>query len=174
MLKPEESIYHKTQYKWDVYYHLPFDKDWTLNSYKKIFTFDTIEEGLFVFDELDNNVLEKCMLFVMKDGITPIWEDEKNKNGSCISFKVLSDDVYRTWKDTIIKIICGDISDTNYMIDCNENNYMETINGISLSPKKNFSILKIWLSTTNIKDSNVYNKLNLLDHKNCIIKKHIE
>ena len=28
------------------------------------------------------------MLFLMRDGIQPIWEDEKNRNGGCFSYKI--------------------------------------------------------------------------------------
>lgn len=158
--------YHKTEHEWNVYYHLPFDTDWSLESYKKIFCFDTIEDALIVLDEFNELSIQKCMIFIMKHTIQPIWEDPENRNGSCISFKIPYNNIYTTWKDTIMKIICNNVSDSENMVNI--------INGISLSPKKKFSILKIWLNTTDIKSSDVFNKLNLLDHENCIIKKHIE
>jgi hypothetical protein len=161
-----ELQYHKIGHEWYVYYHLPFDTDWSLESYKKIFSFDTVEDALIILDEFNELTIQKCMIFIMKNTIQPTWEDPENRNGSCISFKIPYNNIYTTWKDTIMKIICNNISEKENMLD--------VINGISLSPKKKFSILKIWLNTTDIKSSDVFNKLNQLDHDNCIIKKHIE
>jgi hypothetical protein len=42
--KMEEIVYHKLQYKWTLWAHLPQDSDWTKNSYKPIFTFTNVEE----------------------------------------------------------------------------------------------------------------------------------
>ena len=47
-----------------------------------------------------------------------------------------------------------------------------SINGISLSPKKNFCIIKIWLSNCNTMDSDVINKLESLPFEGCLFRKH--
>ena len=40
----KESL-HKLNDKWCLWAHLPHDTDWSIGSYKKIFEFQTVEEG---------------------------------------------------------------------------------------------------------------------------------
>ena len=47
------------------------------------------------------------MMFLMKDDIKPMWEDDHNKNGGCFSFKVLNKDVEQVWKEVYFNVICG-------------------------------------------------------------------
>ena len=37
-------------------------------------------------------------MFLMKDNINPLWEDDNNKNGGCFSFKVFNKDIETVWK----------------------------------------------------------------------------
>ena len=70
----------------------------------------------------------------MKDGIFPNWEDPDNRLGGCLSFKVYSKDIIEEWNNLLLRCI------TNNILEGNENE----INGISISPKKEFNIIKIW------------------------------
>mgnify|MGYP003866091315 FL=1 len=74
--------------KWTLWAHLPHDTDWSLNSYKKIMTFTTVEEALVLYETLPDKMIKNCMLFLMREGIKPTWEDEKNRGGGCFSYKV--------------------------------------------------------------------------------------
>ena len=69
----------------------PHDTEWNLNSYKKIMTFNTVEEALTLYETLPDKMIKNCMLFLMRKGITPIWEDEKNRNGAVFHIKYLID-----------------------------------------------------------------------------------
>ena len=44
MSTQEEPANHKLYDKWTLWAHLPHDTDWTVNSYKNIFTFNSVEE----------------------------------------------------------------------------------------------------------------------------------
>ena len=79
--------------KWDLYYHLPHDKSWDLSSYKSIMSkISTVEETIAINESLPENVVKYSMLFAMRAGITPMWEDPKNRSGGCFSFKVINND----------------------------------------------------------------------------------
>jgi hypothetical protein len=75
--------------KWDLYYHLPHDKNWDLSSYKTIMSkISTVEETIAINERLPENVIKYSMLFAMRAGITPMWEDPKNRNGGCSHSKL--------------------------------------------------------------------------------------
>ena len=69
--------------------HIYHDTEWNLNSYKEIMSFNTVEEALTLYETLLDKMIKNCMLFLMRKGIKPIWEDEKNKNGGCFHIKYL-------------------------------------------------------------------------------------
>ena len=56
----------------------------------------------------------------MKKDIFPNWEDPSNRTGGCKSFNVKSTNILNEWN--------------------------ELINGISISPKREFNIVKVWFS----------------------------
>ena len=76
------------------------------------------------------------MYFVMKDDIFPTWEDPNNRQGGCLSFKVYSKNIVNEWNTLLLKCI------TNSILKNKKN----IINGISISPKKEFNIVKVWFS----------------------------
>ena len=56
-----------------------------MQSYIPISTFKTVEETIAVTETLPAILVENCMLFMMRDGIKPAWEDPENRNGGCFS-----------------------------------------------------------------------------------------
>ena len=160
-----DTLFHKTLIdKWDLYYHLPHDKKWDLSSYKLISTIKKVGELIEINECLPELVVKNCMLFVMRNGITPMWEDPKNRKGGCFSFKVLNKHVYNVWK-SIFYALCGE----TLCID-KHNNHL--LNGITISPKKNFCIIKIWLVSCSIQDPNIIIQIPNLVKQGCLFKKH--
>ena len=91
--------FHKLNDKWDLYYHLPNDNNWNLLSYKVIMkNIDNVEAVNALNENIDDNIIKNIMLFVMRNGITPLWEDPKNRSGGCFSFKVINKYVPKIWK----------------------------------------------------------------------------
>ena len=78
------------------------------------------------------------MLFVMKKGINPTWEDKHNKKGGCFSFKVSNKYVTNVWKE-LLKVLTGESISK-------KKSFVDSVNGITISPKKTFCILKIWMN----------------------------
>lgn len=163
----QETIqYHGLKYKWNLWAHLPQDSDWTVKSYKRIFQFKNIEEIIAVTESLPEGLVKNCMLFVMKDGITPMWEDSKNRNGGCFSYKVSNKNVFEVWRDLTYVLVGDTIS--------NNNIFVNSVTGITISPKKNFCIVKIWLSNCDHQNPQVVTSevMNLIP-QGCLFKKHI-
>ena len=127
---------------WAIYFHDPFDHNWEISSYKLISTISSVEEFVEIFS-LYEDMFYNGMFFLMREHITPRWEDEYNKEGGCFSFKVLNKHVYLIWK-TLLFLMCGETL-------CVKKEHNHLINGITISPKKNFCIIKIIFKKKNFK-----------------------
>ena len=151
--------------KSNYYYHLPGDSNWSLSSYKLIMgNIDSVEAVKKLNEQIRNPIIKNTMLFVMRDGITPLWEDPKNRNGGCFSFKVLNRQVSDIWK-SLLCALCGE----TLCIDSAKSQY---VNGITISPKKNFCIIKVWLSSCDFQDPNTIIDIPNLSKSGCIFKRH--
>ena len=141
--------------QWVLWYHDIKNNDWTISSYIKIMEFNTIENFWKLYLNIEQDLIINGMFFLMRKDILPIWEDPNNINGGFWSFKIPMNQIYNAWTEISMALI------GEYIL----NNIEDTINitGISISPKKNFSIIKIW-NNGNIKDinNNTLNKKILL------------
>jgi len=158
------NSFHPLTDKWTIWAHLPHNTDWTIKSYIPITTFSTIEDTIGVTETLPSILVENCMLFLMKEGIKPMWEDPKNRNGGCFSYKVSNKFVHKVWKELSYVVVGASIS-TNI-------NFVNCVTGITISPKKNFCIIKIWM--TDCKNQNpaiVTNEIKELSSQGCLFKK---
>ena len=159
------SEFHKLSDRWTLWAHLPHNTDWSLKSYIPISTFGTIEETIADTESLPPPLVENCMLFMMRQGINPIWEDPKNRNGGCFSYKVLNKNVTKSWKDLTYRIVGGSIT--------NGASFVKSVTGITISPKKNFCIVKIWMSNCEHQNPAVLATVKGLLPQGCLFKKHI-
>lgn len=96
------------------------------------------------------------MFFIMKQGIKPMWEDPRNAKGGCISWKIEKPDVPRAWENVSALFITKDLGDFNKF----------NPTGISISPKKNNNIIKLWVAN----EISQYELENIKMSNNCIFK----
>ena len=136
---------HKLDIDWTLWYHDPDDKRWTLDSYKKLTRFKTLEDFLTYYDSI--NTFISGMFFVMKEDIPPIWEDPSNIKGGILTYKLLKNTADEIWKELSMLLMGGTLT----------NDYTN-INGISISPKINNCIIKIWIKDSTQMKSIVFNK----------------
>ena len=156
---------HSLNGKWNLYYHLPHDKNWNLSGYTIIMSsIDSAEKVISLNETIHENIIKNCMLFVMREGITPMWEDPQNRNGGCFSYKVINKFVPEVWKN-LFYAVCGETI-------CNEINMNKHVNGITISPKKNFCIIKIWFDTSSFQDPGIISQIPNLVKQGCLFKKH--
>ena len=164
MTYEESSELHTLSDKWVLWAHLPHDTNWSINSYIQVSTIHSIEEMVELIQSLKESLVKNCMLFLMKEGIKPMWEDPKNVNGGCFSMKINNKVVNNTWKNICYTTLGNSIS--------NDSDFLKTINGITISPKKTFCIIKIWTSTCDYTTTNVFDSnLDFLDD-GILFKKH--
>jgi hypothetical protein len=121
--------------KWILWSHNN-KNDWTINGYKKMYEISSVYEFWKIYNNWDKlGGLTKNNLFLMKENIIPIWEDENNINGGCWSFKNVESNAYELWED----LSCNLVTDNLCPTISNE------IVGLSIALKKNNNIIiKIW------------------------------
>lgn len=130
---------HKLNCTWYIWYHHQ-KNNWKLDSYKKIFKINTIES----FWQFSNNIdiiggINSQHYFMMRENVTPIWEDPKNKNGGCWSIKIPMEKSYELWIKLSMYLIGETITNDDFLV-----------NGISICPKNtSTSVVKIWIDDNN-------------------------
>ena len=149
---------------WTLWFHKYNDEKWDLNSYTKLCSFDTVEQFVSVLHLLKPIHIQHGMLFMMREDIQPLWESEDNKDGGCFSFKIYKQDLPVAWKTITTKLVNESI--------LKDNEKYNLINGISISPKKTYSIIKLWLRGDTINDFKELNSIPILDSSTPIYKKH--
>ena len=138
---------HKLDNNWTLWYHDPDDKRWTVDSYKKLGYLTTLEEFLTYNNSITS--ITSGMFFVMKEDIPPIWEDPQNIKGGIITYKLLKNNSDKIWTELLMLLVGGTLAD-DYTY----------INGISISPKINNCIIKIWIKDSTKMNSITFNKEN--------------
>lgn len=159
----EEHLLNDT---WSFYFHDPNDSDWSKSSFRKIADCSSIEQYWGLESKLAPK-LHLGMFFIMRDGIFPLWEETGNKEGGYLSIKVLKTKVSEVWEDLCSKLLSESILRQGHK------DRWDTINGLSVSPKKSFCIIKIWLKTRDLKEKHMYH-LNSSDYTDVLFKSYAE
>ena len=155
----------KTNSKWTLWFHSIKNNEWKKDSYKKIMYISNLYDYYLLKTNFEKQHLQNGMFFIMRDEIFPTWEDPDNRLGGCLSFKIDSYDILDSWNMLLLQLICENITK-------NLNNFDE-INGISIAPKKEFNIIKIWLKNDGIDYKNIIKEIKpffILDKS--LYKKH--
>ena len=153
----------KLNSKWTLWFHNPVDTSWDIVSYKKVAEINTIDDFWNLYNRLTSFMVENGMFFLMRENINPIWEDVHNKNGGCWSFKIYKKNVSKVWLDMSIHLIAESLTKDKH----------KTITGISISPKKSFSIIKIWNNTVKFNSKELLNdKIENVSISECLYKPH--
>ena len=98
---------------------------------------------------LFHDMWTKGMFFLMREHIQPLWEDPYNRNGGCFSFKVNKPEA-----SAYLFKICSQMLG-NSLAKSQDPCAHNAICGISMSPKRNYCIIRIWIG------SKVYNKVSM-------------
>ena len=137
----------KFQYTWVLWYHDPDNRDYSLTSYIIIADITTTEQFWSIVDNIPKEAWECGMFFFMKKGFPPLWECEENKNGGAWSKKIDAVQAHTSFVDLMVHCITNEL-----LID-----RKETLAGISISPKGQFHIIKLWNTTTTVSDKKYLN-----------------
>ena len=173
---PENFMQEKILNYYRVLGHHIEDKSWDYISYYNITTLNNWQDVSSFLNTL-NSVKGECSLtdfdiFVMKNEISPMWEDLENRNGSICSVKIDSlVDGYEIFR-VLLTNIC------NNTLLCFSTETWNTINGISFSSKKidnikddNYCvIIKLWFKLNFMTQGSIDKHIS--PHINELIKKY--
>ena len=103
---------------------------------KKLAQFETLEDFWSIFQYLKkpDDFKQPIELQLFKEGITPMWEDENNKNGGRIALKLRKEYSNLVWEELIFAFIGGYFA----------KEIKDDINGLVINCKKDFNTLQIW------------------------------
>jgi hypothetical protein len=159
------STDYKLYDKWTLWAHMPHDTNWTFDSYIRILSFNSVHAIIMLLETIPDEMITNCMLFIMRDGIKPMWEDPKNKKGGCFSYKINNKNVSSIWKNLSYSLVGESLTENT--------NVRPHINGITISPKKNFCIVKIWLANCNYQNPAVIADNLGISSQGCLFKTHM-
>jgi hypothetical protein len=151
---------HRLSDTWVLWAHLPQEPSWTMDSYIQVMTISYVEEMLSLLHTLPEKLITDCMLFLMRENVSPTWEDPLNKQGGCFSYKI-NHRIRDVWRDVSYSLIGNTLT--------TDKSFQKEMTGISISPKKNFCILKVWMGSCNHRDPS---KIAFIKPEGCIFKKH--
>ena len=149
---------------WSIYFHDPFEHNWDIKSYKFICSMSSVEEFTQVYSTF-NPLFGKGMFFIMREHITPRWEDEFNKQGGCFSFKLNKYNLQEKFFELCSQILGETLGKNNV--------YSSNVNGISISPKKSYYIMRIWIKDNKYASSINYN-ISVPKYSTLMYKNHSE
>jgi len=134
---------------WSFYFHSPNDENWSRSSFQKLTDVTTIEE-FWGLNELVSQRLHQGMFFLMRENVFPLWEEKENRDGGYLSIKILKTKVPEVWED-----LCAKLLSENLLVGTHAVKWSH-VNGISISPKKSFCIVKLWIKTKDLANPNMY------------------
>jgi len=137
----------KLPYVWVLWYHDPENKDYSIKGYIKVADFTTLHQFWSVIDTIPKEAWECGMYFFMRKGLTPLWEAPEHNNGGAWSKKIDAVQAHTSFVDLMVHCITNEL-----LID-----RKETLAGISISPKGQFHIIKLWNTTTTVSDKKYLN-----------------
>ncbi len=134
---------------WTVWVHKSDCQVWTEDSYTNIYVINSLGSFWRFFNNF--HLLDKVrnQLFIMRNKVKPIWEDNENRNGGICSIKL---DCYSKQGKSDIGVvamtaICLLIMNETFV------QHNEEINGISYSIKNRSVLIKVWCKNFNTKIS---------------------
>lgn len=122
---------------WTLYFHDPDNQEWNEKSYQILHTISTVQDWACA-DKSFQALWQDGMFFLMREHILPMWEDPNNSKGGCFSFKVNKPDAKEYWFQLGAKAL-GEVLAKNPSV-------AHSVCGVSMSPKRNFCILRVWVS----------------------------
>ncbi len=130
---------------WTLYFHSPEESKWTLTTFINLGSMTTWQDFWSVMNKLKVSTLADGMFFLMRDPVPPLWENFQNIRGGSYSFRLDKRDAGEGFISYAIALMTNKLATDSANI----------MNGMSITPKKNFNILKVWNT-----DAVKYNKVD--------------
>ena len=134
--------------KWILWYHDPEVRDYSLESYIKVADFTSVQQFWSVIDTIPKEAWECGMFFFMKNDCPPQWDAPQMERGGTWSKKIDAAQAHTSFVDLMVHCISDEL-----LVQ-----YKDTLAGISISPKGQFHIIKIWNTNKKFCDKQFLNQ----------------
>ena len=144
---------------WVLYFHDPKDPSWTTNSYVRVATISSARDYKSMAEALRGK-LPHGMFFLMREQVFPCWDDTHNIEGGCVSLKISKSRAEDVWNMLSIRML----SETLLMREKGgKEGENQLINGISISPKSLYCVVKVWMSkdVRNMSENSIAQSLDI-------------
>ena len=141
--------------------HNVSSSSWGIDSYDKIYDVNSVGKFWYIFNNLPLCDIKNNHFYLMRHGVDPIWEHEENRNGGVCSFRILLKDSMKLFTYLCILMLCDKLY---------ENGNMNDITGVSISPKNNWAIVKIWNKDSKLDVVNLLNNEIKVKYNNISIQ----
>jgi hypothetical protein len=131
---------------WVLWYHDPNHADYSLESYIRIASINTATDFWTLVEGISLEAWNSGMFFFMLEGYRPLWDVPENDKGGAWSKKVDASDTHNVFVDCMIHCMANKFL----------KNHNECIVGVTLSPKGQFHIVKVWNTTTAVSDRRLF------------------
>jgi hypothetical protein len=119
---------------WTLYWHPSEGRDWSIGSFLSFGTMKTWRQFFTIMEAIKLDTLSNGMFFLMRDPIPPLWENCNNVYGGAYSFRVPKPSAGSAFEHyAIATMLSSSMADPE-----------NVINGLSISQKKTYNIIKIW------------------------------
>lgn len=124
---------------WTLHFHDASDSDWTHSSYVRVADVSSLEDFAAMQLALRDRVAGG-MFFVMREHVFPCWDDPNNIEGGCVTVRVAKQHAEQVWNEVVLHALCDAVWTGG------DGDIANVVNGVSISPKAVYAIIKIWVS----------------------------
>ncbi len=129
----DDGSEYKFSTKWYIWTHLSESTNWSPESYKHIFTIDSLKTFWEFIGNIDKLDIIKHQFYIMRESSHPTWEHNSNRQGGICSLRVVKDRSLEIIEQLSLLVMNESFSDDPL-----------DINGLSFSAKHNWGVIKIW------------------------------
>lgn len=153
---------------WTLSWHDPNGADWSAESYKPVATLSTVHDFWRVGNTFNVDAWTSGSFFLMREHIKPMWEDQHNEHGGCWSMKVMRHHVADVWTNLMVSVLGETL-----VLPAHRTGMWSIVNGVSITPKRNFVIIRLWLADYERRDRAMY-ALGVPEYTDMLFKRHVD
>lgn len=119
---------------WTLYFHSNDENKWDMSTFISTGSMKNWRDWWTTIETLKDKSFMDGMFFLMRDPIPPLWENARNVRGGSYSYRISKASSGDAFISTAIACMLEKITKDSANI----------VNGISISPKRGFNIIKVW------------------------------
>ena len=162
---PDDCFLNDT---WTLSWHDPNGADWTDKSYKPVATMSTVRDFWRVANTFSVDAWSSSSFFLMREHIAPMWEDAHNEHGGCWSMKVMRHHLADVWMNLMVSVLGETL-----VLPAHRTGMWSVVNGVSITPKRNFVIIRVWLADYEQRSRAMY-ALGAPEYTDVLFKRHVD